>query len=364
MRLRTAFLLPLLLFCGPANAQKLVVNKAELPVHVVGRIAADGRQQWPGVYYEAAFDGDHVDIAFTDKANIFNLYVDGTFVRQVQRGQGTFSVAAKAPGRHIVRLEKASESQDSANGPSVKFFVVSIRSAAITQVNTPLPPPPARTRQIEFIGDSWTVGYGNTSAKRTCTKDEIWATTDTSQAFGPLTAKHFDADYQINAYSGRGVVRNYDGVAPGVPLPALYPYELFDRKTAYSDPAWHPQLIVVGLGGNDFSTPLHPTEKWATREALAADYEASYVAFLKNVRARNPKAYLLIESYKASEAGPHIDNVVAKLKAEGETRIDSVMIGDFELTGCDWHLNVKDDQKISAQMTAWIDAHPDIWLAK
>jgi len=34
----------------------------------------------------------------------------------------------------------------------------------------------------------------------------------------PLVARRFDADYQVNAISGRGLVRNYDGFAPEAPM--------------------------------------------------------------------------------------------------------------------------------------------------
>src|SRR6185312_14756892 len=108
--------------------------------------------------------------------------------------------------------------------------------------------------QIEFIGDSHTVGYGNTSRTRECTQDDVWKTTDNSQSFGPLIAGHYAADYQINAISGRGIVRNYNGT-PGDTLPVAYPYVLFDKKEEYSDPHWKPQIIVISLGTNDFSTP-------------------------------------------------------------------------------------------------------------
>ena len=47
-------------------------------------------------------------------------------------------------------------------------------------------------------------------------------TTDTQQAFGPLLAKRLDADYRVNAFSGHGIVRNYDGNSPGDSLPKRY----------------------------------------------------------------------------------------------------------------------------------------------
>ena len=68
----------------------------------------------------------------------------------------------------------------------------------------------------------------------------VYAATDDTQASGPLTAAHFHADYQVNAISGRGVVRNYHG-NPGDLVPVAYPYLLLDKQQPYSDPNWHPQ---------------------------------------------------------------------------------------------------------------------------
>ena len=107
--------------------------------------------------------------------------------------------------------------------------------------------------RIEFIGDSHTVGYGNTSATRNCSEDDVWKTTDDSQAFGAKMARHYGADYQVGAISGRGIVRNYDG-SGGDPLPEAYPYVLLDHSARYENRAWQPQVIVIALGTNDFST--------------------------------------------------------------------------------------------------------------
>src|SRR5581483_9468286 len=98
-----------------------------------------------------------------------------------------------------VRLEKMTESQQGGS----RFI-----GLFPTLGDVPLPAP-RRARQIEFIGDSYTVGYGNVSPSRTCTREEVHDRTDTQQAFGPLVARHYDADDRIVAYSGFGIVRNY-----------------------------------------------------------------------------------------------------------------------------------------------------------
>ena len=95
--------------------------------------------------------------------------------------------------------------------------------------------PAAKTdRAIEFIGDSLTVGYGNTSAvDRNARPEELFEATDSQQSFGPLVAKHFAAAYQVNAFSGLGMVRNFDGREhPKYRMPDALPPRAFRRPDA------------------------------------------------------------------------------------------------------------------------------------
>src|SRR6185369_6962338 len=72
--------------------------------------------------------------------------------------------------------------------------------------------PAARSRQIEFIGDSWTAGYGDMSTTRDCNSNGgVTRNSNADSTFAALTAKDFNADYQIMAWSGLGMVRNYGG---------------------------------------------------------------------------------------------------------------------------------------------------------
>lgn len=221
-----------------------------------------------------------------------------------------------------------------------------------------------RARQIEFIGDSFSAGYGNTSSKRDCTEAEVWATTDTQQAFGPQVARHFKADYQIDAYSGIGIVRNYNGVAPKRNMPLLYRSALIEDETvhAYSDPSWNPGIVVIALGGNDFSTPIHAGEKWANDDDLRSDLIAAYVAFVQQVRATHPKAQFILMDYGEDKVASVIAEVIARLNAVGETRVRPFSTGGgFSRAGCDWHLNLEDDHRIAEMLEVFIEHNLGLW---
>ncbi len=309
--------------------------------------------EWPATYFTAAFHGPEVDLRLNDTANILTLLVDGKPVHTFNRpGATEIRVTGLPDTDHIVRLEKNTESQDN-TGEFDGFYIPASETALAA---------PQQDRAIEFIGDSFTAGYGNTSSKRECTQDEVWSTTDSQQAWGPLVARHYDADYRMNAYSGFGIVRNYNGVAPHRSLTKFYPFGLFDEATPADDNGWNPDVIVIALGGNDFSTPLNPGERWTSEDALTADYIATYVTFVQSLRATHPDARFVLVTYGEDRVRSALGVILDRLKQSGETRADVLDVGgDFARTGCDWHLNLDDDKKVAARLEAYLDQHPDDW---
>lgn len=331
-----------------------------LPMHIGGRVRKEAlgyRYQWPGVYFEARFKSPFVNMMFDDDANNFNVIIDGKPLMTVYRpGHTTINVEASGPGPHTIRLEKRSETQY-ATGHFQGFMA---EPAAV--------PAPARARQIEFIGDSLSVGYGNTSAYPDCTKEEVFETTNTQQAFGPLTAKHFDADYQVNAFSGLGMVRNYGGYEhPNYHMPMLYPRAIFDDPAPDASDAaagWSPQVVFITLGGNDFSSQLTPGEPWKTRDELVKAYEDAYVAFVKTLRIKYPKALIVLDSTQEyPEYKPSVDQVFAMLKAAGISNIDRLALDVPPRTSCG-HPNTRADAQLAQQMIGYLDAHPQVWQGK
>jgi lysophospholipase L1-like esterase len=321
-----------------------------LPVNIGGRvIAVEGEGAsfgWPGVYFESRFRGRGVRLRFDAPREHMRLLVDGR-ERILFRSPGNVDLILDdlPEGDHVVRLEKQTESQ-SGGGRFLGFFPVGGDKAL------PIAP---RKRQIEFIGDSYTVGYGNSSATQSCTAEEVHDTTDTQAAFGPLVARRFDADYRINAYSGFGMIRNYAGGSRGLSLPAIYSRLKPDDATALDQGrgSWRPQLVVINLGTNDFSTPLKPDEPWRDRPAFEAAYRDAYVGFVRKLHAAQPQARFILMASELFDA--QVDQVAASLERDLPGRVTVLRFGGLDHGGCHQHPSLADDRLMAGEIEAKIE---------
>ncbi|MDX2529144.1 SGNH/GDSL hydrolase family protein [Streptomyces europaeiscabiei] len=320
--------------------------------HTVGRVrkAADGtvRYSWPGISFEGRFHGTGVGVVLDDADNDYDVQVDGTTVATLVTPGRTVSWIDGLPdGGHRVRVVKRTESPWAAG----RFggFVAAPGGAILAR-------PRARTRQIEFIGDSYTAGYGNVSGTQDCSGNGgVNRNSNADLTFGALTARKLDADHQINAFSGRGMVRNYNGGDPGTDFRTYYDRALLNVEgDVWRKPdSWRPQVVVVGLGINDFSTPLNPGERWSTTAELVAAYESAFHGFLDKLRARYGRRTFLVV------AAAHLWNTTAFTEAtrriveergrRGDGRVSHWYYDDpgLDHLGCDWHPSLHDHRIIS-----------------
>lgn len=372
MRLKAAFLLGALL-AGPATAQTVTVKPlsdsappaAALSVHVEGRgaLSEDGHSadySWPLSGAGALFSGDEVTFRIDDTPGRLSIIIDDKPVGDLAH-PGKAEVTVRdippapdwtwTPGGHYIKIIKYNESLG-ATGHIIGIYG-----------KTYFAPPMASNLDLEVIGDSWTAGYGNISDSHFCSAQKLSDTTDARQTWGAFVARDLRLDLFMTAYSGIGIVRNYDGTAPGHTMPAIYNDATFSDKRPNDVNRWFsPALIIISLGGNDFETALSENEKWQTKDALRADFVATYEAFLRDLRRQYPKVGLVLMNYGEDEVVAATAKIIAQLNSEGENHIATyTAAGPFEQTGCDWHLNVNDYNKIAAGLTDWLRQHPDLW---
>lgn len=146
--------------------------------------------------------------------------------------------------------------------------------------------------KIEFIGDSYTCGYGNEgSSFDTFTT----AQENGEQTYAAQTARYFDADYNIIARSGIGIIStNKKDTTLENLMPFRYqytdyflqqalditPYEKWDNSNFEAD------LIVVNLGIND-------SKYIGYNQTKLNQFGKAYNKFIAQIREANPDAYIL-----------------------------------------------------------------------
>ena len=224
----------------------------------------------------------------------FRLYEDDKPIAVVETNtRNVYKVKTTgASGSHRYRLLKISES----NPGGIRLFKVSTDKAGAFA-----PPPKHNNRRIEFIGDSFTVGYG-VDGKLGDPDSFVFKATNASKSYAFLLADGYKADFQVNAFSGRGLVRNYDNIVPEWTVSRLYEYTVPglaesdlasgvpDAELRYDFGSFHPQVIVLFIGINDFQG----NPPYANKEG----YKKAYVALLEKLRAFHPGVKFLLVSTK------------------------------------------------------------------
>lgn len=228
---------------------------------------------WSGTYLEVAFTGGYLAIRVSDtKKNYYNLFVNGKQQGVVTTfGKDSLIVIAKGLGKkqNIVRLQKRTEAEQGKT--TIHAFELAAKGDLV-------PYDPGRTRHIEFIGNSITAGFGTEGLS----KDEPFKpeTENCNLAFGAIISRYFNSDYTFIAHSGWGAARNYGDTA------RVSKTSMKDRMMQtfdmYPQPQWSfigytPDLVVINLGSNDFSTKPHP---------LKEEFMAAYDIIIKNIRTK------------------------------------------------------------------------------
>jgi hypothetical protein len=178
-------------------------------------------------------------------------------------------------------------------------------------------------------------------------------------AFGVQVARHYHADWELNAMSGMGMNRNWNGNRPAANFRSFYPRLLQNDATLLADvPDWHPSLLVIGLGINDFSTPLHEGENW-TRESLAEEFKKGYKELIDDLRRRYGAAAIVATAVRVrpdDQQAPLVQQVVDAARADGDTNISYLEYDQLQLAGCQWHPTLEDHRRMARTLIEAIDA--------
>lgn len=342
---------PLLLLaaaCTTTTDKPKVVEVGDAAIHVVGRFDAPAedavRFAWSLTTIEARFTGPSLAMDVEEQSpdgdtNRFAVFVDGRAPVLVKPPPGRSVVPlvdGLDDGEHVVRVVRLTEPMVGAT---------TLHGLVVAEGHALLEPPPPKQRRIEVLGDSLTAGYGNLGSDAQCPFSAD--TEDALQAWAGLAARDLDADAVVLAWSGKGVVRNYD---PGdrTTLPMLWGRAVPTDEVPWTFDDPQPDVVLVHLGTNDFAQGVPDEEAFV----------AAYGALLDDVRARRPAAKLVLVVPPLTDEWPpgeqHGSTMRRFMDRIAGSRDDVDLVVAFtpptadEGLGCAWHPTVATHRRWAA----------------
>jgi lysophospholipase L1-like esterase len=291
--------------------------------------------------------------------NYFDIMVDDAPAVKLTalKTQTDYVVAQDLPnGEHTLTVAKRTEA-------GIGFS----RLLGLDIVGELVEPPARPTHRIEIIGDSITCGSGDeaTNGSTQCTEDG-WGQPyhNAYLAYGAVMARTLDAEYNVTAVSGIGLVRNYSSMYDARPMPEVY--DLMYYEEMMSDP-WDttkfvPDAIVVALGTNDFSPGDSEREKMTVET-----YTAAYVDFVNTLRGYYPEAHIFgMSSPMLGDGWPEAtDTSASDLKASlaamvehftstGDLNVHQINVTKVIGTGCGTHPGTAQHASMAAEVATAI----------
>ena len=302
------------------------------------------RCDWPGTYLQARFGGTSITVKISGGSNDFNVIIDGIWKSKLTVDGKTSQVAAEglAPGQHTLLLTKRTEGF---NGISTFEGFQLEDGQALGAL------PAASGKRIQFVGDSFTVGYGDEATVTSCPDKRPYD--NNYVAYGPVAAREVDAEYSVQAVSGLGMVHNYGDTSPlsAGPMPPLYEQTLFAAPAKWDYSRFQPDIVCIALGTNDFSTAVKPSQE---------QYSSAYKQFIAKLRGWHPQARIMLLTYAVDNyQEKYVAALAVEVIAAGEKNLEHVKlpgVGAGEI-GCDWHPNVAGQRKLADALLPAIRKH-------
>jgi len=274
----------------------------------------------------------------------YNIFLDDEFSKVIKiSGKDTIINIASGldSGLHKLRIQKRSEGEFGLT--TIHSFFLPQGFSFSSECNIP-------SRHIEFIGDSFTCGYGTDGSHR----DEpfLVETENSNKSYACILSRYFDTDYTLIAHSGRGAARNYgDSVrASKYPMNELM-MNTFDSdlNNKWNFKAYTPDLIVINLGSNDFSTKPQPTQH---------EFTAAYEKIIKQLRDNYGDIPILCVSPRIGE--PAYTYIKEMLKRHSDDKnlyrtesLSGIMNNTSDL-GAAWHPSYSGQRKIAYFLIPYI----------
>lgn len=346
--------------------ESTIMKLGENQIKALGRTFVSYNTLWlcmSGAGLEFTFTGDTLDITVigdstasgsnaSSQARI-GIFINGERVvdEMINEAEKTISVIKDNGGKATsVKIVKLSESANSVCGIKLPTLADGEKIEAV----------PEKARRIEFIGDSITCGYG--------VDDEVkehhfsTETEDFTKTYAYKAAEKLDAEYSVFAASGYGIISGYSGngkKVEGQTIPQFYNKLGFSYQSIKGETqpqnidynfTFQPDVILINLGTND------DTYVGKERTERTPEYRQGYVAFLKQIREKNPDSTIICSlGIMGGSLFKAIEDAVAEYTAEtNDTNIHTLKFDqqnmDVDGIAADWHPSEKTHEKASDKL--------------
>lgn len=344
------FFIILLLLIPVMTLANTRINGNDSRIVYVGRTVSEGTStsfDWSGITARLKFTGTTVSVTCSSTGvTYYNVWIDkpqsakADFVFNVKEEQTVVLAEKLKKGEHSVILQKRNEGENGA-------------TATISAFETNgdfLPGEPFKERKIEFIGDSYTCGYG---AEASGPRDRFRVEEENCNlTYAAIIGRYFNADISLVSHSGIGIVRNYADTNRGKIMITRYP-QAFDM---IEEPLWDaknsgflPDIVIIYLGTNDFSVGRQP---------LLDIWCKNYAKLISQVRDNyGEDVPILCMASKADESmGAYVSEAVRRSgdKNVGWIAICGKGLNDSSDLGADSHPNYAGHRKVASCVIPYV----------
>ena len=302
-----------------------------------------GRFDWSGVYIQFNIRSSECAVRMSDSGhNYYNIFVDNQPSKTFEVKSDTTVVIASGLDAQTHKIQIFKRTEGNQGTGTFKGIMISEKGEMLPWKEIP-------TRKIEYIGNSITCGYG-TEGK---TKSERWkpSTENNFLSYAPIMARAFNADYHIVAHSGEGVVRNYgykEKVSPTGTMPVRF-NRVYDEKEQplWNFGQWKPDLVVINLGTNDFSTQPFPDK---------TVFQAGYIKLINEVRRQygDLPIFCVVGPMTDEPCYSYVKEMVENFRSAGQMKniyfigIPTYLMNPEKDLGSDTHPNYSGAKKMAA----------------
>jgi hypothetical protein len=328
---------------------------------------------YPGVSVKANFQGTTLTAIIKDygsgsatTTNYFNVIIDGgtPIVLKTNNTDTLYTISTSLSDTdHTFELIKRTESS---------VGKCDFRGLKLGSGKALLSPSSRPTIRFEFIGDSYTCGYGNeVNIPQGGNPNTGFHSVNENNynAWGAIATRSMNAEYVCTAASGRGLYRNNTGSTSGT-IPSVYDQIITDQ----SSPVWDhnnyiPNVIVMHLGTNDF----YPVSQGSAIDSAA--FVSTYINFINKLRGYYPAACIIcavpngLSDYYPEGANNYthaknfIKSIVDFMHTQGDNKVYNFIMTkqgtQGEAYGEDYHPSLQTHQIMASDLVTFVNTLTD-----